>query len=371
MSNELDVNANSTPTDDAASTGPTEQDLLDAVMRNSPIMDEVAPPLPDEGERVEDPVESAEEVEDPEAEEIVTEETEEEVTEEEEVEGEDAVEETATQEPEAYALDELDDFNIKVKIDGKEEVVNVNDLVKGYSTEQSLSKKGRELGEARKALDEEKAAKLKEITDLSQATAAVLHQSEQGFAKEYADIEKDIEKARADNDSFTVNELKDKREQAQKKYWDARNKREGIIKAVQEQQQKAVEESWNKQVEHFHKEIPNLIPEFNDKMAGDIRSFAVDDLGLSPAVLDTIIDPKIVKALNDFRVLKQNVSKGVAKRKVAPTRKAVPTKKAKPATKRKEDADKMLKARAFKENASKDDQDAFLRQLASRSLNNL
>ena len=41
--------------------------------------------------------------------------------------------------------------------------VSFGDLVKGYSTEQSLSKKGRELGEARKALDAEKEEKLKRI----------------------------------------------------------------------------------------------------------------------------------------------------------------------------------------------------------------
>ena len=40
--------------------GQTEQDLLDAVMRNSPIMDEVAPPLPNEEELEADPAESDE-----------------------------------------------------------------------------------------------------------------------------------------------------------------------------------------------------------------------------------------------------------------------------------------------------------------------
>ena len=370
MSNELDVNVDSTPTDDSTNTGPTEQELLDAVMKNSPIMDEVSVPLPNEGEEVEDPAESAEVVEDPEAEEVVTEETEEEVTEEEEVEGEDAVEETATQEPEAYDLDELDDFNIKIKIDGKEETVNIQDIVKGYSTEQSLSKKGRELGEARKALDEEKAAKLKEVDELSQGIAAVLYEGEQGLAKEYNDIEKDIQKARDENDTFTVNELKDKREQIQRKYWDARNKREGITKAVQEQQQKAFEEEWGKQIEHFHKEIPNLIPDYNEKVANEIREFAIEE-GINPETLNQITDPVIVKFVDDYRRLKQNVKKGVAKRKAVPTKKAVPSKKARTQTQKKQDADAMVKARAFKENASKDDQDAFLKQLASRSLNNL
>ena len=45
----------------AADQGQTEQDLLDAVMRNSPIMDEIAPPLPNEETLEADPAESVEE----------------------------------------------------------------------------------------------------------------------------------------------------------------------------------------------------------------------------------------------------------------------------------------------------------------------
>ena len=63
------------------------------------------------------------------------------------------------------------------------------------------------------------------------------------------------------------------------------------------------------------------------------------------------------------------MSKGTAKRKKAPTKKAVPTKKAKAPAKKKADAEKMVKARAMKADASQEDQMAFLRQHASRTLN--
>ena len=88
-------------------------------------------------------------------------------------------------------------------------------------------------------------------------------------------------------------------------------------------------------------------------------------------MLDTITDPTIVKALNDFRILKNTVSKGAAKRKVVPAKKAIPTKKAPPATKKAADKEKMVKARAFKEGASSEDQMDFLRSYASKSLNNI
>ena len=370
MEEKNNAEAVSTQSDDAANVGQTEQELLDAVMKNSPIMDEVEGSLPEEEIPEVDPTETETEEEDPvESEEVVKEEVEEEEVEEEEVPAEDAAEEAATQESETYELDELDDFTVNLKIDGEVTPVKLSDMAKGFSTEQSLSKKGRELGEARKALDEERAAKLKELEDISSATAAVLYQGEQGFAKEYNDLEKKIEEARKDNDTFTMGELKDQREQAQKKYWEARRQREGMLAAVNKQKEEQQAKVFKEQLEHFEKVIPELIPNFNEDMAGKIRDFAIKDLELDPNVLNSITDPKIVKALNDFRVLKEGTKKGVAKRKAVPTKKAVPVKKAASPQKKAEDKDKMIKARAFKEDASVDDQMAFLRQYASKSLN--
>ena len=283
-----------------------------------------------------------------------------------ETEGED-VQET-TNEPEVYTADDLDlDAKVKVKIDGTESEVTFQDLLKGYQTDQSLTNKGRELGEARKALDEERASKLEEVNKIAQATSVISLQAEQGFQKEYHDLEASIEKARKDGDTFEMNELKDKREQVQKNYWAARNQREGLIKAVEDQNRKLADERWKEQIDNFNKEIPNYIPDFNSKVAGDIREFMLGE-GIEPAVLDNIVDPKIVKVMNDYRQLKQGVTKGIAKRKAIPTKK-VPAKKATPAQKKEKDRAAMVKARAFKDDASAEDQMAFLKQHASRSLN--
>ena len=53
--------------------------------------------------------------------------------------------------------------------------------------------------------------KFKEINDLGQASSAVLYREEQALAKEYHDIESQIDQARKDGDTYEVNELKDKR----------------------------------------------------------------------------------------------------------------------------------------------------------------
>ena len=84
----------------------------------------------------------------------------------------------------------------------------------------------------------------------------------------------------------------------------------------------------------------------------------------------SVVDPTIVKFIDDYRRLKQGVSKGAAKRKATPAKK-VPAKKAKPAATKKKEKNDMVKARAFREDASKSDIDAFAKQLASRTLGNL
>lgn len=342
--------------------GQTEQSLLDAVLSNSDFIENEAS-LPNEEVPEVDPVES-DEVEDPEeSDETVTEEGDEEEVD--ETEDEDA---EATQETDVFTADDLDlDARVRVKIDGEEMDVSFADLLKGYQTDNSLSKKGRELGEAKKALDEERTKALAEVQELGNASAAILVGTEQNLAKEYHDIEAKIDKARADGDTYEVGELKDQREQLQKRYWGARKQREGLQEQLKVQQQSVQEQLWEEQLTYFNDNIEAQLPGFNADLAADIRNFAVGE-GVSEELVDSIVDPNIVRLLNDYRVLKQGVTKGQAKRKAAPSKKAVPTKKAKSPNRQKQDASKMTKARAFREDASSDDQMAFLRDYAANSL---
>jgi len=356
-------------TDDVQVDGQSEKQLLDAVLANSELAQQAGiVPLPEE-EIVEDgPVEAVEQ-EDQDTEEAVSEDEGEEVeVVEEQDSDEDAAVEAATQEAEVYTADDLDlDAQVSVKIDGEETAVSFGDLLKGYTTEQSLSKKGRELGEARAALDAERQEKLEELDKVVLASSAIVGQTEQAFAKEYHDIEAKIQKARDDGDTFEVNELKDKREQAQQKYWKARNQREGMLKA-EEHREKIAKETFEKEIKQFQEAIPGLIPDFNESVANKIRDFAIAE-GINPAALDRITDPVIVKFVDDYRRLKQGVTKGAAKRKAAPAKKALPTKKPVSAKKKVQNQESLVKARAFKQGSSKADQDAYLRQLASKSLN--
>lgn len=353
----------SLPTDDIpaeVNNGPTEKELLDAVLEQSQFIEES---LPDEEIPEVDPSESDEE--DPEeSDEVVNGEDEEAEYEDEETEDEDA---TATQDATVYELDDLDlDAQVIVKIDGEEQAVSFSDLIKGYSTEQSLSNKGRELGEARKELEAEREAQLAEINKIGQASAAVLLSEEQQFAKQYHDFETKIQEARDNGDTYELSELKDKREQAQQSYWNARKKREGIISQMEEQQSAVYEKQWVEALDYFNNSITQYVPGFDESLAGEIRQFALEE-GIPEEFIDTVVDPVMVKFVNDYRLLKQGVSKGEAKRKSAPAKK-LPVKKAKSTVKKKADQEAMIKARAFKEDANPEDQMAFLKQLASRSL---
>ena len=202
------------------------------------------------------------------------------------------------------------------------------------------------------------------------AAAAVLGQAEQGLAKQYHDMEEKIQKARDEGNTYDLPELKDKQEQNQKDYWKARQNREGLMKATAEQQQKAHEEVLQSQIAHFQEVIPTMIPDFNEDVAGKIRDFALEK-GIAEELLNSVVDPNIVKFIDDYRRIEQGLSKGAAKRKAAPAKKAVPTKKAKSPQKKTQDAKTKRKAKAFSDNASPDDQMAFLRDYASNSLNNL
>lgn len=348
--------------------GQTEAELLDAVLRGSDFIE--SEPLPEEEVPEVDPDES-DEIEDPEeSEESVTEDESEEEVDEDDVEDDELDEESdeSTQDTEIYTADDLDlDAKVRVKIDGEEVDVSFEELLKGYQTDASISKKGRELGEARKELEDQKAAALEELQQLGQASTAVLLGQEQNLAKSYHDIEAKIEKAREEGDTYEVNELKDKREQVQKEYWKARKNREGLQTQLKEQQEKVQEQEWEKQLEYFSENIETEVPGFNAELAAEIREFAIGE-GIDEQLVDTIADPVIVRVLNDYRKLKQGVSKGEAKRKAVPQKKAVPAKKAKSKAKVQEDKSKMTKARAFREDASSDDQMAFLREYAQNSL---
>jgi len=349
----------------------TENEILADILARTDFLEDVPRPesLPEGDGNEVDPDES--ESEDPmDEDESETDVDEESTEDEEESSEEDADEESATSDIQVLAEDEVDwDVQVPVTIDGETVNIPLSELRKGYATEQHLSKKGRELGDLRKEVEAERESKLKAVNELSEAMNAIFSNAEQQFAAEYHEIDKKIQEARDEGNTYEIPDLKDQREVAQQKYWQARQQRESLLKSVQEQQQAAEVEQWNQKVQTFYEGIAEYIPSYDDKYAESLREFGKAE-GLSDEYMATITDPVVVKLLDDYRKLKTGVKTGAKKREKAVVKKA-PTKKAKSATEKVVDKDNMIKARAFRKDASKDDQMAFLRNYASKSLSQL
>jgi hypothetical protein len=231
--------------------------------------------------------------------------------------------------------DEIDwEFEVPVKIDGEDGNVTLEELKKGYQTQQHLSKQGRELGEARKAFETEKEEEMGKLVQ----TAKILHNQiqlrENELQQKYSDLSAEIKQLEKDGDNYKARDKKDELDEVQKEYWKERNAREQIAKNVSEQKQIDAQKEFYKQVEQFNEDIKELIPDYNEDTAKSIREFAINQ-GIPEELLNVLTSAAAVNTLNNFRLLHEKVEKGATKRKET-TRKATPTKKAKsPAAKKK------------------------------------
>jgi len=363
----------STQTDDVSVPSGNEDAQLNDILRNSPLAQAAGiVPQPEESlpEAEADPAEteeapqdlaSEEEAATNEEDEVVEEDTPEETTEETES-GDDESTEAGS-----YALEDLEDVMVSHKINGEEVTQKLSEWIASSATKQSLSKQGREIGELKKALEDEKKTKLEELTKVGQALATNLLSDEMTAQKNYHALAQELEKAQVNDDTYQIGELSKQQNKIQKQYWEARKKREDLVKGISEQQEQYVKQEFQQKVEKFNSSINQYIPTWNEKVAKEIRDFAMEE-GLSEEVINGITDPVVVKFVYDYKNLKKGVTKGAAKRKVTKTLKT-PVKKAVPAEKKRMDQEAMVKARAFKEGASKADQDAFMKQYALKSLN--
>lgn len=338
----------------------TEDQLLNTILRQSdftkdhveePIQEQPEVPTPSEADEVND----QEVPEVSESEEVVEEPT--------EVVEEEVVEETP-EESAIYDVNDLEDFSVNIKIDGEDKAVNIKDLVKGYATDQSLSQKGRELGDARKALDEERAKKIGEIDNVMGAANQLLLKSENQHAKEYKDLKEQIAKAREEGDTYTVQELKDKQDMSQEKYWAARNEREMLVGKAEEQRQEVLNEAFTKQLESFNKGIKEVIPTWSDETAVSVREYALNK-NIPEEFLNYVTDVNIVKFVHDAMLNDQARSKGSVKRQAVKVKPTI-AKKSTPISEKKVAAEQANRNKVLSGEGSKEDQDAFLKNLVSR-----
>jgi len=190
--------------------------------------------------------------------------------------------EDATQEESALeAGDEIDmDFRVPVKIDGEESEVSMEDLVASYQTKQSQSKKGDEIAEAAKALEESRA----ESEMFANINAELLRgedDKDQAVLKGLADR---VDKA-FDNNDPDANKLNRQLDKAKEEYSTRQTNRNSVVQAMGEKIQAQRQEQFGKQVEEFNAEIKNHVADWSENVALKNRKFALD-LGLNEQFVD-------------------------------------------------------------------------------------
>ena len=227
----------------------------------------------------------------------------------------------ATQESESDELGEIDmDFKVPVKIDGKESEVSMDELVANYQTKQSQSKKGDELAEQAKVLEQ-----TREQAEIYARVNAELLQREDAKDKSVLKhLQDQVDKA-FEEDDFQASKLNNKLGKAKEEYSTRQASRNNLLQGMSQQLGQQQQEQFGKQVEHFNTVVKDLIPDWSEEVALSNRTFALS-IGLDERVVDTMTDPAMVNAIDKFRRLSENSDVGTAKRKQTPV-KRVPTKK--------------------------------------------
>jgi len=357
--------------DDGSVSADLEVKSLDDILRNSPaakLLGLKEESLPTEDNSVPNPDESsAEEEQAPENDDESETDLDEEKDSNESEEGNTDEDDTSTQNSELPTEEDIDwEYQVPVTVDGKTEYVSLEEIRKGYSTDKHLSQKGRELGELKKQIEQERSEKLQEIVTLGTVINQELTDAESRLSAEYHKIKGDIDNAREEGDTYTARELKEKLEETQEKYWAARNKREANVSKVSEQLKAQQAEQQQALLKAYEDNITNVIPDYSEKVAKSIRDFAIKE-GLPEDILDVIYDTNIVKFIDDYRRLKNAKDTGEVKRKAAPKVKSVPSKKGVPQSQKERQDVTNNRTKVLSGQGSTQDQLDFLKRISSVS----
>ena len=230
--------------------------------------------------------------------------------------------EDATQESESDELDnEIDmDFKVPVKVDGEKSEVTMEELVANYQTKQSQSKKGDELAEQAKVLEQTR----EQAEIYARVNAELLQREDAKDQSVLKHLQDQVDKA-FEEDDYQASKLNNKLGKAKEEYSTRKASRNNLLQGMSQQLGQQAQEQFGKQVEHFNQVVPELIPDWSEDVAMSNRKFALS-IGLDERMVDSIVDPMMIKAIDGYRRLSENSSKGTAKRKQTPV-KRVPTKK--------------------------------------------
>ena len=226
--------------------------------------------------------------------------SEDEPVEEESVEEEPKEAESEDEEPEEEAEEEL---LFAVRVDGEEQEVTLDELLKGYSRQSAFTKKTQDLAEERKqieALQTQYNQDMQQIQSERQQYAQHLQQIiENSTLDQYATVDWDRLKS---EDPIAFLEKKEEFREAQEK-----------IARVQQQQQQATarnqaeaQQQWQESLKTEHAALVEKLPEWGDPdkqkpLAGELRSYASSQ-GFQDSEIESLIDHRSFIVLNKARL---------------------------------------------------------------------
>lgn len=172
-----------------------------------------------------------------------------------------------------------DEAEVVVTVDGKEHRVSVKDLKRLYGQEASLTQKSQALAAQRK------------VVETQQEFTVQLLQKQYEKAKAQADKYKDVDLYRAsrelDDEDFQA--LKNAKEATESEVAALEQMGREFVQRAQQARQQILRE----QAKEALKVITEKIPEWNDDLYGQIRTYAIGQ-GLDSDVVNEIVDPAAI-----------------------------------------------------------------------------
>ncbi len=189
-----------------------------------------------------------------------------------------AAAETEEGESGAEEEDDIDwEYKIPVEIDGKTEKRTLGEVRAAFAAKEVLKAREAELTALKASAEAAYAEKLKNVEHLGTLLFKELLTEENLLADEYRKVVANIAKARESKDTFALTELKDQKESIQEKHAVLKSKREASARAIATELKKAADSRQEALLAKFQADIPTTLPGFNEKLAAQIRSFAIQE----------------------------------------------------------------------------------------------
>lgn len=243
---------------------------------------------------------------------------------------EDSDEESEDDDQEVEEVDLSDDTLVEITVDGESKQASIKDLKRLYGQEASLTRKSQETASQRKLADEQ-------LQKADASLQAMLSRAQERY-KPYSEVDMLVASKQMDAESFSA--LRAEAKQAEDDLKFLSEEADQFYSFVKQQQAEAKQAEAKECIKVLQKEIP----EWNNDLYNDIRSYAIGQ-GLPEESVNQYADPNVIMLLNKARMFDQTkkvatVKKAKAK-KVLRSKKAPPTKADLKAQRQKKTMDKL------------------------------